>query len=237
MCVNQAQAGCLQWLSAQSTDLDKRIGILGGSFDPVHRGHIASVLELAERFDFEQVKLLPVGQHAIKKAPLAVAAHRKAMLDLAVRSYPQLIVDDRELRREGASYTIDTCCELRSELGDEATICFIVGSDVLVNLHLWQRWEELLGVVNLVVMRRAGISANESIAPEVMALLGTSVAKNRSALWAISECPLRRVPYYRQPQLRRELVQRNDVAISTGALKWLPFMAGKFGQLVFGNIL
>lgn len=197
--------------------MNKRIGVLGGSFDPVHHGHIASVLELAECFDFEHVKLLPVGQHALKQAPLALAAHRKAMLDLAVRSYPQLIVDDRELRREGASYTIDTCCELRSELGDEATICFIVGSDVLGNLHLWQRWEELLGVVNLVVMRRAGISANESIAPEVMALFGTSVAQIDRPYGQLASVSLGEYPIS-STQLRRELVRRNDITSSTEAL-------------------
>lgn len=197
--------------------MNKRIGVLGGSFDPVHCGHIASVLELAKRFDFEHVKLLPVGQHALKQAPLALAAHRKAMLDLAVRSYPQLIVDDRELRREGASYTIDTCCELRSELGDEATICFIVGSDVLGQLHLWQRWEELLGVVNLVVMRRAGISANELIAPEVKALLGTSVAQIDRPYGQLASVSLGEYPIS-STQLRRELVQRNDVTSSTEAL-------------------
>ncbi|MDB4528412.1 nicotinate (nicotinamide) nucleotide adenylyltransferase [Pseudomonadales bacterium] len=197
--------------------MNKRIGVLGGSFDPVHSGHIASVLELAKRFDFEHIKLLPVGQHALKQAPLALAAHRKAMLDLAVRSYPQLIVDDRELRREGASYTIDTCCELRSELGDEATICFIVGSDVLGQLHLWQRWEELLGVVNLVVMRRAGISANELIAPEVKALLGTSVAQIDRPYGQLASVSLGEYPIS-STQLRRELVQRNDVTSSTEAL-------------------
>lgn len=197
--------------------MNKRIGVLGGSFDPVHRGHIASVLELAERFDLEHIKLLPVGQHALKQPPLALAAHRKAMLDLAVRSYPQLIVDDRELRREGASYTIDTCCELRSELGDEATICFIVGSDVLGNLHLWQRWEELLGVVNLVVMRRAGISANEVMAPEVMALLGTSVAQIDRPYGQLASVSLGEYPIS-STQLRRELVQRNDVTSNTEAL-------------------
>jgi len=128
----------------------------------------------------QQVRLLPAGQNALKNRPLASAEQRRAMLDIAIAPYPTLCVDDRELRREGISYSIDSCREIRAELGADTCIGFVVGSDILPELHRWRDWRQLLDVVNLVVMQRA---ADPSTAPgakldsEVETLLAGAVTR------------------------------------------------------------
>lgn len=128
---------------------------MGGTFDPVHRGHIAMALAIHERLSCQQMLLIPCGEHALGKRPQATAQQRFDMLSIVTEDYPQLIIDDRELTREGISYTVDSCHELRVEHGSEAQICFVVGSDVLCSLHQWHNWQQLLDLVNIIVVKRA----------------------------------------------------------------------------------
>jgi nicotinate-nucleotide adenylyltransferase len=127
----------------------------GGTFDPVHNGHLAIARAARDALD-AQVRLLPAADPPHKGPTHADAGQRARMLDLAVAGERGLKVDRRELRRAGPSYTIDTLGELRLELGPEAPIVWMIGSDSLGELHTWHRWSELFDYGHLLVVQRPG---------------------------------------------------------------------------------
>ena len=132
------------------------LGIFGGTFNPVHNGHLRSALEVRESLGLEQVLLVPAAEPPLRAAPECSAALRAELVELAVATEPGLACDSRELDRPGPSYTVDTLAELRAEQGSERSLCLIVGTDILENLDRWHRWEELLSLAHLVVMARPG---------------------------------------------------------------------------------
>ena len=99
------------------------VGIFGGTFDPVHYGHLRSALELVERLELQQLRLMPCAVPPHRDVPTCDATHRAAMVELAVAGEPRLVCDTRELERRGTSYTIDSLVELRRELGEECSLC------------------------------------------------------------------------------------------------------------------
>ena len=134
-----------------------RFGLFGGTFDPIHNAHLRMAEAFYEELDLNQVRITPAGQpYHRSHAPLASPAQRVAMAELAVDNRPCLIVDQREVRRSRAAYTIETLEELRTELGQDAELWFLIGSDALANFHTWKRWEALLCVANLAVAFRPG---------------------------------------------------------------------------------
>lgn len=137
------------------------IGIFGGTFDPVHIGHLRTAVELRQLLDLDEIRLVPAARPPHREQPLVSAAHRVAMLRAAVYREPGLCVDDRELHRGGPSYTIDTLRELRAELGRQTRLCLCVGMDSLVGLSAWRQWRELTDYAHLVVAARPGWSAPE----------------------------------------------------------------------------
>ena len=127
--------------------------MVGGAFDPVHTGHIRIGLECVEALDLDRVNFIPANVPPHKAAAGAAPAHRLTMLARALKPYPQLAVDDVELRRGGISYTIDTLIELRA--GDpERSLCFIMGADAFTTLPTWRRWRELTDYAHLVIIDR-----------------------------------------------------------------------------------
>lgn len=139
-------------------DQDQRptVGLFGGTFDPVHNGHLRMALELKQRLQFDEMRLLPCHQPPHKNAPARSSEHRAKMVALALESCSELSCDTRELLADKPSYTIDTLEQLREELGNEVSLCWCVGMDSLVNLSSWHRWRELLEVAHLVVTARPG---------------------------------------------------------------------------------
>ncbi len=131
------------------------IGILGGTFDPVHIGHLRPALELQESLGLAEVRLVPCRIPPHREMPQADAAARLELLRAAVAETPGLSVDTRELEREGPSYMVDTLTSLRSELG-ATPLCLILGMDAFLGLPGWHRWQELIGLAHLVVMERPG---------------------------------------------------------------------------------
>ncbi|GMR19730.1 MAG: nicotinate-nucleotide adenylyltransferase [Gammaproteobacteria bacterium] len=129
------------------------LGVFGGTFDPVHYGHLRTVTEVQRTLSLSSVHLIPAAQPPHRAAAVASGEHRLAMLDLALQDFPDLQVDARELRRAGVSYTIDTLSSLKKDFADE-TLCLIVGSDAFQGLSSWHRWEGLFELANIVVMQR-----------------------------------------------------------------------------------
>lgn len=135
------------------------LGILGGTFNPVHIGHLRGAIDCRELLGLNRVDLLPAAEPPLKALPEVSAAHRRAMLDLAVVGLDGLGVDPRELHREGPSYTVDTLSEVRGELGAAVPLVFIIGADSLASLHRWSRWQELTELANIAVLRRPNATA------------------------------------------------------------------------------
>ena len=142
----------------------------GGTFDPVHNGHLAIARAARDQLDAE-VSLLPARDPPHKGATRADAQQRAGMLALAVAGESGLVVDRREFLREGPSYTVDTLVELRAELGNAAPLAWLVGADSLLQLHRWNRWRELFERAHIVAVQRPGsdidLDALRDAAPEV----------------------------------------------------------------------
>ena len=134
----------------------KTIALFGGTFNPVHFGHLRMALELKELLGFDEMRLLPSHQPAHREEPGVTANARREMLALALENCPELLLDERELQREGPTYTVDTLEALRAELGDDVSISFCMGLDSLLGLPAWHRWERLIQLAHLVVVTRPG---------------------------------------------------------------------------------
>lgn len=133
--------------------LQQAIGIFGGTFDPIHFGHLRTAFELHQALDLAEVRLIPCFQPVHRKRPTASPEQRLTMVQLAIESEPALQVDDCEIKRKGPSYTIDTLQFLRKKL-PETPFCLIMGIDALLNFPSWNRWEEILQLAHLVVVHR-----------------------------------------------------------------------------------
>lgn len=131
------------------------IGLLGGTFDPVHHGHLRLALEMKERLGLDQVRLLPAGDPWQRPPPGADGAQRLAMLERAIAGVPGLVTDARELRRDGPTYTVDTLEELRREVGTTPLV-WLLGMDAFAGLPGWHEWQALPDLAHLAVARRPG---------------------------------------------------------------------------------
>lgn len=134
-----------------------RTGILGGTFDPIHIGHLRAAIETAERFCLDSVRIIPNRFPPHRDTPAASPHHRYAMVERAVCGLPGFRADSRELEREQPSYTIDTLISLRSELGPEHQIFLLIGLDAFCALPSWHRWRELLDYCHMLVLQRPDI--------------------------------------------------------------------------------
>lgn len=132
------------------------IGILGGTFDPIHFGHLRPALELLQDLPLQEVRFVPLRTAVHRTQPVATAAQRLAMVQAAVKNQPGFIADDRELRRTGNSYSYDTLASLRAELGARLPICLLTGLDAFAELPTWYRWRDIADLAHWVVMRRPG---------------------------------------------------------------------------------
>jgi nicotinate-nucleotide adenylyltransferase len=133
------------------------IGVLGGTFDPIHNGHLRPALELLEILQLTEIRFIPCRIPAHRGAPAITAEQRLELVRLATAGQAGFVADDRELRREGPSYMVDTLASLRAEM-DTATLCLIIGADAFRELHTWSRWRTLSELAHIVVMQRPGAS-------------------------------------------------------------------------------
>ena len=132
------------------------IGVLGGTFDPIHYGHLRLAEELGETLRLEEVLVVPSGTPPHRAAPAADAGHRLAMARLAAADNARLKVDDRELRRKGPGYTVDTLAELRAEVGAARPLALLIGADAFLEFATWHRWHEIFSLAHVAVAHRPG---------------------------------------------------------------------------------
>jgi nicotinate-nucleotide adenylyltransferase len=137
--------------------MTRPLAIFGGTFDPVHLGHLSVAWEASELLDAE-VHLMPANVPPHRPPPIANAAQRVAMLRAALQKQSRLSLDTRELARSGPSYTIDTLLELRAEQGDRPLV-LLIGADAFAGLPSWHRWRELFDVAHIGVLSRPGVEA------------------------------------------------------------------------------
>jgi nicotinate-nucleotide adenylyltransferase len=131
------------------------IGIFGGTFDPIHYGHLRTAFELLQSLRLGEMRFTPAGNPPHREAPIADAEMRLKMVSAATAGQPGFVVDDREVRREGPSYSVDTLATLRADFPDRS-LCLIVGMDAFLGLPKWRQWRELLELGHLVVAHRPG---------------------------------------------------------------------------------
>lgn len=134
----------------------RTIGIFGGTFDPIHIGHLRIALELKQQLHLDEMRLLPCHQPPHRNAPQATSAQRAEMLGIALQNCPDLQLDLRELERDKPSYTFDTLQDFRNEFGEAASLVLCMGEDAFAGLSSWHRWQELIGLANIVVVARPG---------------------------------------------------------------------------------
>lgn len=134
------------------------IGILGGTFDPVHHGHLRLAMELATELRLAQVRLIPNGRPPHREQPGATPGQRAKWIRVATANEPRLALDDRELLRDGHSYMVDTLASLRADFPDNP-LCLIMGRDVFAKLPSWHEWQRLFDYAHIVLIERPGLSA------------------------------------------------------------------------------
>ncbi|ATZ04827.1 MULTISPECIES: nicotinate-nucleotide adenylyltransferase [Corynebacterium] len=143
----------------------QRIGIMGGTFDPIHNGHLVAASEVAYRFQLDQVVFVPTGQPWQKAGrDVTAAEHRYLMTMVATASNPRFTVSRVDIDREGLTYTIDTLRDLR-ELFPDAELYFITGADSLASIMSWHDWEVMLEMANFVGVTRPGYELSKDMLP------------------------------------------------------------------------
>jgi nicotinate-nucleotide adenylyltransferase len=154
------------------------MGIFGGTFDPIHYGHLRTAFELREAVRLAEVRFLPTGNPPHREQTQASAEERLAMVRAAVADQPGFVVDDRETRRGGLSYSVDTLSELRGE-SPQRSICLLLGMDAFLGLPNWHRWREILELAHVVVAHRPGWKApTQGPLGEVMVDRGTGSVRD-----------------------------------------------------------
>ncbi|MEM9396594.1 MAG: nicotinate-nucleotide adenylyltransferase [Pseudomonadota bacterium] len=143
--------------------------VFGGTFNPVHNGHLQSAIELRDRYPISEVRFMPAANPPHRDQPQVSAEDRATMVELAIAELQAFTCDRRELGRTGPSYTLLSLQELRQELGPTCSLTLLLGTDAFSHIGTWHRWEEIFDYANLLVMHRPPIGASKSQDPSTAA--------------------------------------------------------------------
>lgn len=132
------------------------VGIFGGTFDPIHCGHLRIAEEIVTTLGLREMRFMPAGMPRLRQPPIASPQQRAAMVRMAIQGNPHLVLDEREIKRHGASVTVESLRELKQELGENVTLCFVTGADAFIKLDQWQDWCELFGLCHFIIAARPG---------------------------------------------------------------------------------
>jgi nicotinate-nucleotide adenylyltransferase len=159
------------------------LGLLGGTFDPIHFGHLRLAEECADSLRLNEIRLIPAAKPWQRSGLISAIEHRLEMVRLGVEGNPRLRLDARESERIGPTYTVDTLASLRAELGETRPLVMIVGSDQFLNLPTWHRWQKLFEFAHIAVARRANESFDLGELPPALAgMVANRLTNDRSAL-------------------------------------------------------
>ncbi|MDC8446005.1 MAG: nicotinate-nucleotide adenylyltransferase [Nitrosomonas sp.] len=132
------------------------IGIYGGTFDPIHFGHLRVAEELVSDIAFNRFFFVPAGTPRLRDIPFASKTQRAGMVALAIQDNPDFLLDTREIKREGVSKTVETLRAYRSEYGENVALCLIIGADTFLKIHQWCDWHEVFELCHVVIVNRPG---------------------------------------------------------------------------------
>ena len=157
-------------------EMHRAIGILGGTFDPVHLGHLRLAQEVADALALSDVRFMPCATPPHRATPAAGAADRVAMVKLAIADNPLFTLDERETLRSGPSYSFDTLSQLRAELGPLCPLVLIMGADAFLGFESWHRWQAIFGLAHVAVAHRPS-----AVLGEMPAALAREFTQRRSS--------------------------------------------------------
>ena len=146
------------------------IGILGGTFDPIHYGHLRTALDVQQCLALDEVRFIPCGEPAHRNKPIAEPLQRLAMVRAAIAGQDKFTLDDREIQRNGPSYMVDTLTSLKNDFKSES-LCLILGADAFNGLEQWYQWQKIFDLANIVVMQRSERSAQIELNKRLLSLL------------------------------------------------------------------
>jgi nicotinate-nucleotide adenylyltransferase len=167
--------------------IDRPLGILGGTFDPIHTAHLRLAEEATRQLHLGGMLWIPAGQPRHRTAPLAAPEHRLAMVRAAVAAHPEYRIDDSEVRSDAPSYTVPTLERLRRELGEERSLVLLMGADAFLGLEGWHRWRELFRLAHIGVASRPGFTLAAEAMPA--ALADEFRRRQRSQFTALASAP------------------------------------------------
>ena len=187
------------------------LAIMGGTFDPIHNGHLRTAVEILDRYHYSALKLIPCFQPVHKGQPSVIPHQRLEMAKLAVSGDSRLAVDSREIEREGPSYSVDTLRNIRSEIGPDESLIMVLGMDSFLSLPTWRNWRELVQYAHILVVSRPGWE------PDLISELGAFCENYRAASSHELQCaPSGRVwfetltPLGISSSMIRELARKNE---------------------------
>jgi len=197
------------------------VAILGGTFDPIHYGHLRLAEELAEALDIGQVRFIPAGQPPHRGQPRADARHRLEMARRAVAGNPRFHIDAREIERAAPSYSVDTLTAMRSELAPDASLVLFMGGDAFLGLTTWRDWRQLFDLAHIAVAHRPGYSLAswEDALPDALRTLLSTRRCEQAA--EIAEKPAGRVYLHTITQLDISASQIRHRALRGQSLRYL----------------
>jgi len=174
------------------------VAVLGGTFDPVHYGHLRFADDVRRALRLAELRLIPAGDPPHREGPAATAGDRLAMLRLAVAEFPGLVVDERELHRSGKSFTVLTLLELRRE-DAQRPLLLLLGADAFRGLPTWHRWREIFALAHVVVVARPGVAPAPELPEPLAAEWKARLVRDPAVLFATPAGAIFEQPVSPQP--------------------------------------
>jgi len=144
------------------------VGIFGGTFDPIHYGHLRVAEEIVETVGLHKMHFIPAGVPWLRHTPIASPQQRAEIVRIAIQGNPRFVLDEREIYRTGVSYSVDSLRELKQELGKKVILCFVTGADAFIKLVEWNSWRDLFNLCHFIVAARPGhvLTSNHDVLPK-----------------------------------------------------------------------
>lgn len=197
----------------------KVLGVMGGTFDPIHYGHLRLAEEAHQSLGLERVRIIPAGSPRHRDEPFSSAADRLAMTRLALADLPQFEVDDGEVRSGQPSYTVPTLERLRAELGGERSLVLLMGVDAFLGLASWHRWRELFGLAHIAVATRPGyVLGREQMGEALGAEFGARLCESHESL---AEAPAGRICTFAMTPLDISATAIREILTKGGSPRFL----------------